>query len=124
MLHCCPCGRSVVVHLSTRLPCGSSTSRPQAVQRLDAIVAASAGSEAAAAAGAALLRRLQDDSPSVVQAVLGCASLLQLPQAALADGLAACFDSAIRQVGGRSASQAGSAGCVGQLMIPWNDPAY
>ncbi|KAL4421861.1 hypothetical protein ABPG77_001343 [Micractinium sp. CCAP 211/92] len=80
--------------------------RQLAVQRLDAIVAASPGSEAAAAAGAALLRRLQDDSPAVVQAVLGCASLPQLPQAALVDALASCFDRAVQQAGERSAKKA------------------
>ncbi|KAL4423978.1 hypothetical protein ABPG75_001279 [Micractinium tetrahymenae] len=80
--------------------------RQLAVQRLDAIVASAAGSEAAAAPGAALLRRLQDDCPAVVQAVLGCASLRQLPQAALVDGLAACFDRALQQAGERSARKA------------------
>lgn len=73
----------------------------QAVQRLDALAssAAAAGSEAGAVAGAALLRRLQDDSPAVVLAVLDAASLLVLPPAAVFDGLAGCFTRALQQVG-------------------------
>lgn len=71
----------------------------QAVQRLDELAAAAApGSEAAAAAGTALLRRLHDDSPAVVQAVLDASSLLRLPPAAVFDGLAACFERAMQLV--------------------------
>lgn len=70
------------------------------MQRLDALAssAAAAGTETAAVAGAALLRRLQDDVPAVVLAVLGADSLLRLPPAAVFDGLAACFDRAVAQV--------------------------
>lgn len=80
----------------------------QAVQRLDAVAcsAAATNGEAAAAAGAALLRRLHDDAPAVVQAVLSCASLLRLPPAAVFEGLAACFERASQQVGVLSSSWA------------------
>lgn len=80
--------------------------RQLAVQRLDALVTSAAGSEAAASAGAALLRRLQDDSPAVVQAVLNSASLMTLPRAALIDSLAGCFEGALQQAGDRATKKA------------------
>lgn len=87
----------------------------QAVQRLDTLLSSSSlaaggtggtAGEAAAAAGAALLRRLLDDCPAVALAALGAASLLRLPPAAVMDGLEACFDRAMAQVG-----WGGSGGC-------------
>ncbi len=98
----------------------------QAVQRLDALAAAAPpGSEAAAAAGTALLRRLHDDSPAVVQAVLDAPSLLRLPPTAVFDGVAACFDRAMQlvslactplmQVLARISSPALSSDCVARF---------
>ncbi|PRW61623.1 hypothetical protein C2E21_0211 [Chlorella sorokiniana] len=90
--------------------------RQLAVQRLDALAAAAPpGSEAAAAAGTALLRRLHDDSPTVVQAVLDAPSLLRLPPAAVFDGLASCFDRAMQQASDRATKKSDRAAARGVL---------
>lgn len=88
--------------LAVAVDAASAHNRRLALEKLDSMAAdaqvAATEGEAGEAEGVlrgALLRRLADDSPTVVQTVLGLQSLLRLPPAALLEGLSTCLSTAL-----------------------------
>jgi hypothetical protein len=80
--------------------------RRLALEKLDALAArGGTDSDAAAFLRAALLRRLADDSPSVVLTALGLPSLLTIPPAALLEALAPCLAGALGRACSSSAKK-------------------